>query len=180
MHLPIYYYYILFVYFILRILIVNTLTHTSSTTITTTRSVIIGVALGTAADDEFRTLLIALVFHQFFEGMSLTTVVLESGFKSKWVPVLLVLFYGVTTPVGVAIGVGVHESYNGNAQSTLLVTGILLAVSAGILIYDSLVHIITPHLGCPLFRDTTAMRRAAQIICMWVGAGIMAVLGKWA
>lgn len=143
-------------------------------------SIIIGVALGVAEDSEFRTLLIALIFHQFFEGLSLATVVLESDFRSKLTPLLMVLFYGLTTPTGVAIGVGVHDTYDGNAVGTLVSTGVLDAVSAGILIYDALVNIITPHISCPLFRDTTHARRFLQMLCLWVGAGIMSLIGRWA
>ena len=162
-------------------------THTHTHTHTPSRkhphrfnSVIIGVALGTSDDSEFRTLLAALVFHQFFEGLSLATVVLESNFKSKLVPIFAVVMYGLTTPIGVAIGVGVQTTYNSNAVGTLISTGVLDAISAGILIYDSLVNIITPHISCPLFRNAATWCQATQLFSLWTGAAIMAVIGRWA
>eukprot|EP00842_Homolaphlyctis_polyrhiza_P002673 jgi/Hompol1/3406/HPOL_006517-RA len=45
-------------------------------------SIIIGLTLGIATD-EFKTLLVALVFHQFFEGIALSAIVMEADFK-KW------------------------------------------------------------------------------------------------
>jgi hypothetical protein len=142
-------------------------------------SVLIGIALGVATD-EFKTLLAALIFHQFFEGLSLGTVILESGFNARWQPFAMVLFYSITTPIGVAIGVGLHETYNENARDTLIVNGVLDSISSGILIYDSLVNIITPHIACPLFRETNWLSRVMQIASLWLGAGIMAIIGRWA
>ena len=142
-------------------------------------SFIIGVALGVATA-EFKTLLAALIFHQFFEGLSLAAIVMESNFKNRWIPIAMIAFYSITTPIGVGIGIGVHASFNENNSTTLLVTGILDAVSAGILIYDALVNIITPHIACPQFRDTTGLRRGLQLACLWAGAGIMAFIGRWA
>ena len=54
-------------------------------------SIIIGIALGVARE-EFRSLFIALVFHQFFEGIGLSSVVSEADFKMKWIAVGLVAF----------------------------------------------------------------------------------------
>ena len=71
----------------------------------------------------------------------------------------MVLFYSVTTPIGVAIGVAIHSTYNENASSSLIINGVLDSVSAGILIYDVLVNILTPHVNCNLFRDTTSFRQ---------------------
>ena len=54
-------------------------------------SVIIGVALGVARE-EFISLFIALVFHQLFEGIGLSSVISEGEFKSKWMSLVLVVF----------------------------------------------------------------------------------------
>lgn len=140
---------------------------------------LIGVALGVATSG-FSSLLAALVFHQFFEGLSLATVIIESSFARRYTPLIMVLFYSITTPVGVAIGVGVHATYNDNSVSTLVINGVLDSISAGILIYDALVNIITPHIACPLFREASLGRKAAQMVCLWIGAGIMAAIGRWA
>jgi len=47
-------------------------------------SVIIGLTLGVSTEPEFHALLVALTFHQFFEGMALSSVVMDSNFFSKF------------------------------------------------------------------------------------------------
>lgn len=46
-------------------------------------SFVIGLALGTASGDEFLPLMIALVFHQLFEGIALGATVADAGFKTS-------------------------------------------------------------------------------------------------
>jgi len=46
------------------------------------------------------------------------------------------------TPIGVAIGIGVHSAYNPNSGAALLSIGVLDSISAGILIYAGLVEML--------------------------------------
>lgn len=46
------------------------------------------------------------------------------------------------TPIGIAIGMGVHAGYNPNSGAALLSIGVLDSVSAGILIYAGLVEML--------------------------------------
>ncbi|KAJ3005672.1 high-affinity Zn(2+) transporter zrt1, partial [Thoreauomyces humboldtii] len=70
-------------------------------------SIIIGLTLG-AARDEFRTLFIALCFHQFFEGLALSTVVMDAELSKRAVAIGMVIFYSFTTPIGIALGIGIN------------------------------------------------------------------------
>ncbi|RKO91719.1 hypothetical protein BDK51DRAFT_14413, partial [Blyttiomyces helicus] len=54
-------------------------------------SVIVGLTLGSARA-EFNSLFIALCFHQFFEGMALSSVVLDAEFEKKIVALIMVIF----------------------------------------------------------------------------------------
>jgi zinc transporter 1/2/3 len=47
-----------------------------------THSFIIGMALGVASGSEVTSLMIALAFHQLFEGMALSATALDAGFKT--------------------------------------------------------------------------------------------------
>lgn len=47
-----------------------------------THSFIIGLALGVSRGSEMTALMIALAFHQFFEGMALSATALDAGFKT--------------------------------------------------------------------------------------------------
>ena len=61
-----------------------------------------------------------------------------------------------------------------------LLSGILDAFSAGLLIYDSIVNIIVPHFS--QFAATCPSKgvQARQLVAFWAGIAVMAVLGKWA
>ena len=142
-------------------------------------SILIGIALG-AARGEFQTLLIALVFHQFFEGVALSSVITEADFKKKTVAVFMVIFYTLTTPLGIVIGILVHEAYDSNAVSLLVAQGILDALAAGILIYDGLVNIILPHFNGKNFRHSGPWKQSVHFGILWLGASLMAVIGIWA
>ena len=61
---------------------------------------------------------------------------------NQWVPVAGALLYGITTPIGIAIGLGVRTSYNPNSPTASIVSGVLDSLSAGVLVYTGLVEVI--------------------------------------
>jgi zinc transporter 1/2/3 len=106
---------------------------------------------------------------------------LESGFKHKRAPILLAVVYTFTTPIGVAIGVGIASTYHGNSVPALLVQGIFDAISAGILIYDALVNLLTVNITHSVwFSKLSTRKKTGVFVALWMGAGIMALLGRWA
>jgi len=144
-------------------------------------SVIIGFALGVATGSEFTALLIALVFHQFFEGLALGSTIAEAQFDSRVKSFLMAGVYGITTPLGIGIGIAVRYSYSATATEALIVQGILDALSAGILIYTALVEFITPQITVSsLFRQQSVGRKIACFVALYAGAGAMALIGRWA
>ncbi|KAJ3122545.1 hypothetical protein HK098_002771 [Nowakowskiella sp. JEL0407] len=122
-------------------------------------SVIIGIILGFARDD-FIPLLIALGFHQFFEGLALSTIISEMNFTNIRTVVLTFTAYCFSTPLGVSIGIVSYElvasSYS--EQGEIITTGILEAFGAGILLYDVLVNIIAPHFSIPFNSDVVGSK----------------------
>lgn len=80
-----------------------------------------------------------------FEGLGIGSrlAVLKVGEKNNWIPVAAALLYGLTTPIGIAAGLGVRSTYNPGTATASAVSGIMDAVSAGILIYASLVEVRT-------------------------------------
>jgi zinc transporter 1/2/3 len=62
--------------------------------------------------------------------------------KSMIKPIIMSLVYCVTTPLGVAIGIGIHQSLNVNSPSAILAQAILDSLSAGILLYNAYVELI--------------------------------------
>jgi zinc transporter 1/2/3 len=126
-------------------------------------------------------LFIALTFHQFFEGIALSSVVMDTSFANKkFQTMVMVAFYSLTTPIGIAIGIGIASSFNSNDASALIAQGVLDAVAAGILLFDGLVNVVVPHFRGPKFAKDPAWFQVAQFVCFWLGAAVMALIGKWA
>ena len=97
-------------------------------------SIVIGLSLGTTPDEKFTPLLVAIVFHQTFEGMALGALLTTLNI-SKQSKILLSMLYPITTPLAMAVGIAVRETFNENTQQLILVQGIFNSLSTGILIY---------------------------------------------
>lgn len=145
-------------------------------------SVFIGLTLAVAGD-EFTILYIVLAFHQTFEGLGLGTRLALTPWPNnkQWLPWVLGMAFGFTTPIAIGIGLGVRTSFMPGSPNTLIINGIFDSISAGILIYTGLVELMAHE-----FMFNEEMRKASikttlfAFGCMCAGAGIMALLGKWA
>lgn len=143
-------------------------------------SVIIGLNLGVAGD-EFATLYVVLVFHQSFEGMGIGARMSVIPFKpGSWLPWLLCGAYGLTTPIAIAIGLGLRNTYDSGSFTANVVSGVLDSISAGILIYTGLVELLARDFLFNPLRTKNNTRLAFMMICVFLGAALMALLGKWA
>lgn len=145
-------------------------------------SIFIGLTLAVAGE-EFETLFIVLVFHQTFEGLGLGSRLAVTPWRKtkRWTPYILGLGYGFSTPIAIAVGLGLRETYVPGSATALIVNGVFDSISAGILIYTGLVELMAHE-----FMFSNVMRKAKlQVVLsafgmMCLGAGLMAVLGKWA
>jgi len=99
-------------------------------------SIFIGLTTGIADEPQLRTLIIALCFHQCFEGIALGWRLAEASFSSR-AEAAFALVFAVSAPVGIAIGAAVTAGgvLNTNGVTFLLVQGILDALCAGVLLY---------------------------------------------
>ena len=121
-------------------------------------SVLIGLTL--AVDLQFKTLFIVLIFHRMFscyhflDPLSLHLVETFEGLgvgsrlaymklhpKYDWTRIVGGILYAITTPIGIAVGLGVRSTYNPNSQTALIVSGVLDSLSSGILVYTGLVEV---------------------------------------
>jgi len=100
--------------------------------------------------------------------------------RGSWLPWFLCAAYGLTTPIAIAIGLGVRTTYNPNSFTANIVSGVLDSISAGILIYTGLVELLARDFLFDPLRTKDNKRLAFMIFCVLLGAGIMALLGKWA
>lgn len=146
-------------------------------------SVFVGLTLAVSGD-EFKTLYPVIVFHQLFEGLGLGARIAAIYWpKSKRAtPWLLALGYTLTTPIAIAIGLGVRTSYPPGSATALITNGVFDSISSGILLYTGLIELMAHEfLFSNEFKlDKSAKRMVIAFICMCFGTGIMALLGRWA
>lgn len=136
-------------------------------------SVFIGLSLAVAGD-EFNTLFIVLVFHQMFEGLGLGTRIADTPWDEtrRWTPWLLALAYSVTTPIAVAIGIGVRHSFTPEGRTALIANGCFDAISAGILIYTGIVELMAHEfLYSNQFKGEKGLQK-----CCWLTLSCVGVL----
>lgn len=105
-------------------------------------SPVIGLTLVVAGDSSYITLFVVIIFHQAFEGLALGARIAQLPYPpTSFFPIkfLMAATFALITPLGMAIGIGVLDGFNGNDPATLVAIGTLDAFSAGILLWVGLV-----------------------------------------
>ncbi|OCF30861.1 hypothetical protein I316_07494 [Kwoniella heveanensis BCC8398] len=142
-------------------------------------SIMIGVTLGAGSGTGWTTLLIVIVFHQFFEGLALGARIALLRTVSRVKQFLMGMAFTLITPIGIAIGIGVRHSFSQNGKASLLSVGILNSISAGILLYAAFRLLSCDFTDGPL-RDSKLTKILVALASMVAGMIGMSVLGKWA
>ncbi|KAK8950436.1 Zinc transporter 5 [Platanthera guangdongensis] len=149
-------------------------------------SVIIGISLGASdSPSTIKPLVVALSFHQFFEGMGLGGCLVQAHAHSNVAQfetrnmITMIIFFCMTTPVGIAVGIGISSVYNENSPKALIVEGILNSGASGILIYMALVDLLAADFMNPKVQNNTNLQIVIHISLL-LGAGLMSLLAKWA
>ncbi|PNY28298.1 Heat shock protein STI1 [Tolypocladium capitatum] len=145
-------------------------------------SVFIGMAVSVATGPAFVVFLVAISFHQSFEGLALGSRIGAVQFpKNSIRPWLMVLAYGVTTPIGQAIGLMVHKMYDPASMGGLLVVGFMNAVSSGLLLYAGLVQLLAEDfLTEKSYKVLKGKKRLHAYLAVVGGAVLMALVGAFA
>ncbi|OIW23926.1 Zinc/iron permease [Coniochaeta ligniaria NRRL 30616] len=142
-------------------------------------SVFIGMALSVATGPTFAVFLIAIAFHQSFEGLALGSRIAAINFpRSSPRPWLMVLAYGTTTPIGQAIGLFVHRLYDPMSQTGLLMVGVMNAISSGLLLFAGLVQLLAEDfLTEKSYGTLHGKKRVNAFFAVVAGALLMAAIG---
>ncbi|KAJ7066147.1 ZIP-like iron-zinc transporter [Mycena amicta] len=144
-------------------------------------SVLIGLTL--AVDEGFKILFVVIVFHQTFEGLGLGSrlAFIKLPPRYNYVPVLAACIYGLSTPIGIAVGLALRATYNPGSPTASIVSGVLDSLSAGILIYTGLVELLAHEfLFSKEMMNSSNGKLVYAIGTMLLGCGVMALLGRWA
>jgi zinc transporter 1/2/3 len=145
-------------------------------------SIFIGMALSVATGTAFIVLLVAISFHQTFEGFALgsriSAIRFPIGSPKPW---LMALAYGTTTPIGQAIGLAIHSLYDPASEAGLLTVGFMNAISSGLLLFAGLVELLAEDfLSDESYVTLQGKRRLQACASVVGGALLMALVGAWA
>ena len=102
---------------------------------------------------------------------------------STFVTIFTSVAYSLSAPLGITVGIVARSSFNKNTKTTLVLTGIFEAISAGTLIYTGLVELLTYGLTLnPQYSSGTATWKSmvAAFLGLYVGAIVMSIIGRWA
>jgi len=91
-------------------------------------SVFVGMTISITIDG-FIILLVAILFHQMFEGLGLGSRIAAVPYpKGSIRPWVLVVAFGTTAPIGQAIGLLARNSYDPNSAFGLIIVGVFNAM----------------------------------------------------
>lgn len=145
-------------------------------------SVFIGMAVSVATGPPFVVFLVAIAFHQSFEGLALGSRIAAINFPPRSPrPWLMVLAYGTTTPIGQAIGLFVHKLYDPQSAAGLLMVGFMNGISSGLLLFAGLVQLLAEDfLSDKSYGILKGRRRWEAFAAVIGGATLMSLVGAWA
>lgn len=148
---------------------------------TTVHSLVIGFNLGIMDDSDasgVATLMTALAFHQFVEGIGMGSVINTSrGQLGHSKIITFVAIFSCTISVGVFIGILASSGDESDAQ--LAVEGSVTAIAAGSLMYIALTELVSSYFNDPENESKWGLK-GGMLVCFSAGIGIMAVIGIWA
>ncbi|KAJ8558314.1 hypothetical protein K7X08_005080 [Anisodus acutangulus] len=104
--------------------------------------------------------------------------VVVSQFNSLYSTVMAT-FFAITTPLGIAIGIGATSSYDPHSPKALVAEGILNSISAGILVYMVLVDLIASDFLSKRMSYNTRLQ-VVSYFALFLGVGLMSLLALWA
>lgn len=142
-------------------------------------SILIGLTLVVAGDSGLIVLFIVILFHQMFEGIALGARI--GGLSTTPFAEKLIMCgtYALTTPLGMAIGLGVLSKFNGNDKSTVIALGTIDSVSAGILLWTGLVDMLAMDWIFGPLASTGWIKTVCSFASLVAGMAVMSLLGKW-
>lgn len=140
-------------------------------------SIIIGIALSVESDlSKFDALLIAICFHQFFEGLALGSSIQGAKITSFLHVGIMTAIFSLSTPAGQAIGLGVASLYDEESATAQETQGIFDSISGGILLYMALVDLI----GEDFKKSYKGCLQMWMVLAVFLGFGFMCILAIWA
>lgn len=152
---------------------------------TTLHSLFVGLDVGVMNDNKIKPILIALVFHQMFEGLAMGARLADAEFSLSLEMVMMMMF-SFSAPLGAAVGtvcVSISKTALTGA-SYVLTSSILDSLCGGILVYLGLTLMLTDFPAdmkrlCVPGTPRCTLKRVGLFAGLWIGAAGMVLIGKW-
>eukprot|EP00796_Vickermania_ingenoplastis_P009160 gene9160-6440_t len=152
---------------------------------TTLHSLFVDLDVGVMNDAKIKPILIALVFHQMFEGLAVGARLVDAEFNLS-LELIMMLTFSLSAPLGAAVGtlcVSISETALTGA-TYVLVSSILDALCGGILVYLGLTLMLTDFPAdmkrmCATGRSHATLKKLGLFAGLWGGAAGMCIIGKW-
>jgi len=148
---------------------------------TTIHSLVIGFNLGIMDDSDpggIATLMTALAFHQFVEGIGMGSVINTS--KGQLGQGKILTFVGIfACTISIGVFIGILASSEEESDTQIAVEGSVTAIAAGSLMYIALTELVSSYFNDPELEAQWIMK-GLMLICFSLGIAIMAVIGVWA
>ncbi|KAK2756110.1 hypothetical protein FQN54_005518 [Arachnomyces sp. PD_36] len=143
-------------------------------------SVFVGMTVSLETEG-FIVLLIAILFHQAFEGLGLGSRIAAVPYpKGSIRPWVLVIAFGTTAPIGQAIGLMARSSYDPESAFALILVGAFNAISSGLLIYAALVDLLAEDFLSEEGQKMTTKQKSWGFAYILLGAVGMSIVGAFA
>ncbi|KAK0707456.1 Zinc/iron permease [Lasiosphaeris hirsuta] len=144
-------------------------------------SVFVGMTISITIEG-FIILLVAILFHQMFEGLGLGARIAAVPYKKGSLrPWILVIAFGMTAPIGQAIGLLARNSYDPNSAFGLIIVGVFNAISSGLLLYAALVDLLAEDfLSEEANLTMTGKDKSVAFSFVLLGAAAMSIVGAFA
>jgi zinc transporter 1/2/3 len=151
-------------------------------------SVIIGVDFGTMNSieelPEMKALMVALIFHQFFEGTSLGLMLSSVRDKLGLIKITVFsLFFAMQVSMGIIIGMIIANDFKTGTDydelSQTYTTSCMNSFAAGILIYIGLVEMLSEAFSNKEVKSNPLIK-AVMILALASGLLCMAIIAIWA
>ncbi|CAI0425318.1 unnamed protein product [Linum tenue] len=92
---------------------------------------------------------------------------------------IMAFFFATTTPFGILVGLGLSKTYKENSPTALIISGLLNASTAWLLIYMALVDLLAGDFMGPKMQGSISLQLKSFVVVL-LGAGGMSLMAKWA
>eukprot|EP00796_Vickermania_ingenoplastis_P008233 gene8232-5754_t len=150
----------------------------------TLHSVLVGLDLGVTGNDEVKVLMVALLFHQLFEGLAMGSRLADAEFKLSWEIVMMLVFSLRPARRWCRHRCDYRLPDILSGATYVMVSSVLDSICGGILVYLALSLMLVDFPKdmrrlCSREAPHATWKKLGLFGGLWVGAGVMMLIGKW-